>query len=299
MTPEARFLGQPKAFWANVRLISQDVKYTNRRTKQIKVPTISEIRSALEKRDLDSTHLIGPDDALTPMGGLLCDYFDTRARKLNTEAEPHLMDAPRAKKVFETLRKRLNPTVPVRMNLQKGKKRRPSYLTNTVNFLVEAHSGKFSFDHDPQALTMITRDGAPLRTLARRLDGAFPSLVNPIAVWETKEYYYTTTFGSRIADGVYESLLDGLELEELRETEGIEVKHYLMVDGHYTWWDGGGRPYLCRIFDMLHMGYVDEVLFGEETVDRLPTLVKQWVRAAQAASPPKRRALPRSQGSGG
>ena len=92
------------------------------------------------------------------------------------------------------------------------------------------------------------------------MDGAFPSAVNPVAVWEIKEYYYTTTFGSRVADGVYETLLDGMELEELREHEGIDVRHYLMVDAYFTWWECG-RSYLCRIVDMLRMGYVDEVLF--------------------------------------
>ena len=97
------------------------------------------------------------------------------------------------------------------------------------------------------------------------MDGAFPGTINPIAVWEIKEYYYTTTFGSRVADGVYESLLDGMELEELLEHEQIEVKHYLMVDDYFTWWDCG-RSYLCRIIDMLHMGYVDEVLFGNEVI---------------------------------
>jgi hypothetical protein len=117
-----------------------------------------------------------------------------------------------------------------------------------------------------------------LRTLARRVDGAFPKTVNPVAVWEIKEYYHTTTFGSRVADGVYETLLDGMELEELREHEAVEVKHYLIVDAHYTWWDCG-RSYLCRIIDMLHMGYVDEVLFGREVVERLPGLVKEWVAA--------------------
>jgi len=44
-------------------------------------------------------------------------------------------------------------------------------------------------------------------------------------VWEIKDYYYTTTFGIRIAYGVYESLLDGMELEELREHERIDVKN--------------------------------------------------------------------------
>jgi hypothetical protein len=111
--------------------------------------------------------------------------------------------------------------------------------------------------------------------LARRIDGAFPGPVNPVAVWEIKEYYYTTTFGSRVADAVYESLLDGMELEDLR-SEGVEVKHYLMVDDRFTWWDCG-RSYLCRIIDMLHMGYVDEVLFGAEVRDRMPVLVKEWV----------------------
>jgi hypothetical protein len=31
------------------------------------------------------------------------------------------------------------------------------------------------------------------------------------------------------------------------------------------------------LIDMLHMGYVDEVLFGKEVVSRLPAIVKQWV----------------------
>jgi hypothetical protein len=88
--------------------------------------------------------------------------------------------------------------------------------------------------YDPHKLTVVTREGSPLRTLARRIDGAFPSAVNPIAIWEVKEYYYTTTFGSRVADGVYESLLDGMELQELRHVGGIHVRHYLMVDAKYT-----------------------------------------------------------------
>ena len=109
------------------------------------------------------------------------------------------------------------------------------------------------------------------------MDGAFPSTVNPIAIWEIKEYYYTTTFGSRVADGVYETLLDGMELAELNEHEGIDVLHYMIIDSHYTWWDCG-RSYLCRILDAMHMGYIDEVLFGYEVLERLPAIVRKWVR---------------------
>jgi hypothetical protein len=131
----------------------------------------------------------------------------------------------------------------------------------------------------------VTRNGVPLRTLARRVDGAFPSAVNPIAIWEIKEYYNTTTFGSRVADGVYETLLDGMEIEELREHEGIEVKHYLMVDSHFTWWVCG-RSYLCRLIDMLHMGFVDEIFFGREVLDSLPSAVSGWVRTARGRRAP-------------
>jgi len=166
------------------------------------------------------------------------------------------------------------------MNKQKGNKKAEAFLTGIINMLIEKNAGGETCDYDPRELTTITRDGAPLRTLARRVDGAFPSAINPVAVWEIKEYYYTTTFGSRVADGVYESLLDGMELEELREHEHIDVRHYLMVDAHFTWWICG-KAYLCRLVDMLHMGYVDEVLFGEEVVDELPRIVSDWVRLAQ------------------
>ncbi len=48
-----------------------------------------------------------------------------------------------------------------------------------------------------------------------------------------------------------------------------------MIDAHYTWWECG-KSYLCRIVDMLHMGYVDEVLVGREIFSRLPSLVNSW-----------------------
>jgi hypothetical protein len=186
------------------------------------------------------------------------------------------MDARAAEKLFYEYKRKLRPLCPLPMNKQTGRKKAPAYLTGLVNMLVEAHSNKADCDYDPRKLTTVTRDGVPLRTLARRVDGAFPNTVNPVAVWEVKEYYYTTTFGSRIADGVYETLLDGMELEELRENHDVDVKHYLFVDAKGTWWKQG-KAYLCRIVDMLNMGYVDEVLFGREVVAELPRIVAEWM----------------------
>jgi hypothetical protein len=280
MQPDSRFLNQPKSFWANVRSISQEVGYTDRKGKQIAIPTLLQIRTALTHLGLDSHHIADDNDRLTPLGALLTDYFIFRADVLNTHVQTSLMNAKQAETAFHALQAQFAPTTcPLPTNKQKGDKKAPAYLTCIVNMLIEANAQGFECDYNPLSLTTVTHDRQPLRTLARRVDGAFPSTVNPIAVWEIKEYYYTTTFGSRVADGVYETLLDGLEIEELRVETNREIKHYLMVDAHYTWWVMG-KSYLCRIIDMLHMGYVDEVLFGKEVIDRLPHLVREWVAIA-------------------
>jgi len=240
-----------------------------------------DIKLALQQLGLGRGHIVGKHDRPTAFGKTLLAYFRHRADVLNTYVEPHLMNAKQAQRMFEEMRAKLSPTCPLPMNKQKGKKKAPAYLTGLVNMLIEANAEGLPCEYDPRRLTTITRNGVPLRTLARRVDGAFTSTVNPIAVWEIKEYYYTTTFGSRVADGVYETLLDGMELEELREHEKIDVKHYLIIDAHYTWWECG-RSYLCRIIDMLHMRYVDEVLFGYEVVERMPEIVREWVKLARA-----------------
>ncbi len=277
MGPEKRFMNLGKEFWANVRTISQQSGYTVRGTGQIKVHSVPGMMVAMQSVGLGADHLCGTDGNPTKLGNDLHEYFKYRAHVLTTFVEPRLMDVTRAAKTFNDLRSKLNPQCSLPMNKQKGEKAAPAYLTGIVNMLIEANCRGLPCDYDPRVLTTVTRDGTPLRTLARRVDGCFPSTVNPIAIWEIKEYYYTTTFGSRVADGVYETLLDGLELEELREHESIDVRHLLIVDAHYTWWTCG-RSYLCRLVDMLHMGYVDEILFGYEVVERLPSIVRDWVR---------------------
>ena len=281
MNPNELFLKLPKTFWASVRLISQDVGYTEKGTNRIKVPSREQIKTKLEKREIDFDKIQSQIFDSKDFGTLLADYFAYRADTLYSFVEPNLMDGKRARQTFEKFYKKLKPSRQVPMNKQSGEKKAPAYLTGLINMLIEAHSQGLPCDYDPRQLTLITKNGLPIRTLARRVDGAFPRSINPVAVWEIKEYYYTTTFGSRVADGIYESLLDGLELEELRENEQIDVKHYLMIDAHDTWWKQG-KSYLCRVIDMLHMGYIDEVLFGYEVIERLPSLVAEWVEIANS-----------------
>jgi len=288
--PDPRFVSQPKSFWANVRVIGQEAGYTKRtrgsRQQQsaggrIKVPDVPEMLKAMTTLGLASSHIADEAGNVSKTGRMLQAYFKCRADILNDYVEPRLMDRERAKSLFEKLFAELKPACPLPMNKQKREKKAKAFFTGIVNMLIEAHSEGLACDFDPRKLTVVTRDRMPLRTMARRFDGAFPSLMDPIAVWEIKEYYNTKTFGSRVADAVYESLLDGMELRELREHEDVSVKHFLMIDDHYTWWECG-RSYLCRLIDMLHMGYVDEVLFGYEVVERLPKNVRQWVQIARS-----------------
>jgi hypothetical protein len=279
-----RFLAQPREFWASVRLIGQEVGYTVRGKGTIRVPSTLEIEACLNKLQLRSDYLV-EHGHLTEQGELVSAYFQHRADVLNKQVQHQLMTAPQAAELYDQICLDYpDAKAPVPMNKQKAEKRAPAFFTAMINKLIEAHAEGVTVDYDPRGLTLVTRDDVPFRTLARRVDGAFPARVNPIAIWEIKEYYYTTTFGSRVADGVYETLLDGLELAELAdavaalESAAVPVEHYLFVDAHYTWWECG-RSYLCRIVDMLHMGLVSEVMFGREIVERLPLVVPKWAEA--------------------
>ena len=261
-------------------MVSQSAGYTERGTNKVKALNLDEITVVLRNPNLDQRHVVNEDSQCTSFGDSLLEYFEYRARVLNQLVEPRLMDVDDARNAFERLRDQLQPNCPIPMNKQKGEKRAPAYFTGIINMLIEANADGLPCDYSPKSLTTVTRDGFPVRTLARRLDGAFTSPVDPVAVWEIKEYYYTTTFGSRVADAIYESQLDGMELMELRKAEQIQIDHCLFVDSHFSWW-GQGKSYLCRLIDLLHMGLVDEVLFGAEVMQRLPQLVAGWVQQAR------------------
>ncbi|MGA3135362.1 MAG: hypothetical protein ABSC88_05135 [Terracidiphilus sp.] len=275
MKADPRFVRQPREFWAHVRTISQEVGYTDRRTGAIRIPTLDEVREQFQPLGLDVDHIADAAGEVTPFGQLLFAYFNHRANILNDTVQGQLMDKAAAQAEFKRLKVRLKPKCPLPMNKQKGNKKNYAFMTGIVNMLFEANIGDAPCDFDPRSLTTMTKNAMPQRTLARRVDGAFPSVINPVGIWEIKEYYYTTTFGSRVADGVYETLLDGMELEELEAATGRKVHHLLILDDRFTWWQCG-RSYLCRMVDLLHMGFVDEVIFGREVLTRLPDVAREW-----------------------
>jgi hypothetical protein len=287
MQADPRFRSKGFEFWANVRTISEQCGYTSQATatkpRAIRIHTIHDMGKAIAKADLMSDHLVDPQSGKPSQLALdLQDYFAYRAQVLVNQVQPNLMCKQCARRTFLQLQAQLGSTRPVPLNKQSQQKKQPLYLTGIVNMLVEHAIGTRPCDYDPNGLTSFTRSGAPVRTLSRRHDGAFPRKNDPIAIWEVKEYCYTTTFGSKISDGVYITQLDGLEVEEARAA-GIDVQFVLMVDAYETWWLKG-VSYLCRLIDLLHMGYVDEILFGSELLARLPIIVKDWVAAYDAGA---------------
>ena len=103
MKPNKRFSNLPPEFWASVRLISQEVGYSISGEGSIKVPTSEDIKSALEKIDVDHSAIVGRNNKLTGLGKVLTDYYAYRANTLNRLVEPRLMDAQKARKTFNRL----------------------------------------------------------------------------------------------------------------------------------------------------------------------------------------------------
>lgn len=150
----------------------------------------------------------------------------------------------------------------------------PLVFANSVNLVLEKETG-IEFNPNPRMLpTVLDSDNNLQMTLPKWPDGAFPTARNPRAIWEVKEFYSSTTFGSRIADAIYEIMLFNEELDTLHNETGSEVELYLMTDGYEAWQEG--VSYIYRIIDILNMEYIDAAIFGEEVFTQWPEVVADW-----------------------
>lgn len=223
------FIHKDASFWAFIKFISETLGYTERSQGIVKAYTVAELQSLCRKYNVN-TDFQTINDAVM--------YSEMRAELLNNFAEPSLMNAETACAEFENLlptyeREHLHSALP--MNKQKGAMRQVNYFTAIINILTEltvreitGNCAEIGFDCDPRGLTFIwDENNNIIGASSRRFDGAFPSINSPLIVWEIKEYYYATTFGSRVADGVYETQLDGFEFKELYDRTGRKVFHVL------------------------------------------------------------------------
>lgn len=267
----AEFRDMPSSFWAMVKFVSQELKYT--KGGVVRTYTEREIAGLLQSYGLRTDWQQIRN---------IVEYSQLRAATLNDFVRNNLMNAQTARAEFE----RLYPIhrdndflCSLPMNKQKGEMKQTAYFTAIINILAECtirelglFAGKKCFNDDPRSLMYLIDDGEVVGASSRRMDGAYPDIINPRIIWEIKEYYYTTTFGSRVADGVYETQLDGYELRDIWRRTDCCVSHVLFIDGYKTWWEDG-KSYLCRIVDMLNAGLVDEVIIGREVLKRWPDVL--------------------------
>lgn len=270
------FRNMPADFWAFIKYVSENLGYAERGAG-VKVYSIAEIEKLCRWNGI-SAHS-GEIQAAA-------DYSYMRANLLNNFVERRLMTAERACAEFanwEQLHRIRAYQCKLPLNKQKGAMRQVAFFTAIINILTEKtikeelNIKDLGFDDDPRSLMyVINNNNEIIGASSRRFDGAFPSIENPAIVWEIKEYYYATTFGSRVADGVYETQLDGFEFKEICERTGHKIYHVLFIDAYHTWWVQG-KSYLCRLVDALNSGVVDEVIVGEEVFDRWPELLRDVI----------------------
>lgn len=131
---------------------------------------------------------------------------------------------------------------------------------------------------DPQRRAVWLSDGG-MHASARNLDGAIPSLENPVAVWEIKEYWGKTKGGSKMSDAVYECHLVGLELRIFEDANDLSVDHIVFVDGKEQW--NHRRSDLLRLIDLNQQGLVDHLVVGKEVETVWPGLAMDIARKAR------------------
>lgn len=263
-------------FWAIIKFVSEELGYTDRRHGAVRIFTENDVYSLCREMKTRIS-----DDYIHAVA----DYSRWRAETLNNFVRPNLMDAEQARSVFDglyELHQSKGFACKLPMNKQSGAMKQVNFFTAIINIITEdtlANMGVIrehpGFDDDPRGLVYVwDRQGQIVGAASRRFDGAFPTIHNPKIIWEIKEYYYATTFGSRVADGVYETQLDGFEFKAIYDRTGIKVFHVLFIDAYRTWWIQG-KSYLCRIMDAMNAGLVDEVIVGKEVLRRWPEVLQE------------------------
>lgn len=265
------FENESEQFWFRARFIAEGLGYTSPERKaaqrRLRTYTPDEIQQLFESNGLD----ISLREAIRQS-----EYSEARADAADF-ARSMLMTAEEASFEYERFEREaflrgfswesFPSSIP--MNKQKGTKKNVNFLTAFVDISTyfALDGSEYEADYDPRHLLKFTYNkGASLGGVSsRRLDGAISSLFDPLIVWEIKEYYYTTTFGSRIADGVYETRLDGYEFDKFSAIANKRPLHILFTDSYSVWWEQG-KSYLCRLIDMLNEGSVDKIYFGKEVL---------------------------------
>ena len=258
------FKREDKSFWFFIRFISEKLGYSG--NGSVYSYTVDQVEKLCERENID----VSPDRVRRAVL-----YSEMRAELLNNVIEKNLMNVDESSSIFEKMRGTGKYKCKLTMNKQKGALKRVNYYTAVITMIAEGIiGGEENFDPNPRGLIYFLNNKKVIGASSRRFDGAYPSIYNPKIVWEIKEYYYSKSFGSRVADGVYEAELDGYEFNEIYDRTGQKVYHVMFIDGHYTFWELG-KSYLCKFIDILNMGLIDELIVGREVMTRWKEVLEE------------------------
>jgi hypothetical protein len=159
----------------------------------------------------------------------------------------------------------------------------PKVIVATVEVLTRAVCLEEGLDVNvnPQNRAAVA-SGDHIWVSPRRLDGAMPSLFNPVGLWEIKEYWGGTKGGSKMSDAIYECQLVGQELRTFEDRGGPRIRHYAIVDGKGQW--SHRVSDLRRAVDLLCAGLLDELLVGKEVVTEWPRIVREMALLVKGTS---------------
>ena len=194
--------------------------------------------------------------------------WDTRGKMLRIEAEA---------KEFCIEAFKESPKTTQTKNPDHHQSSKAMVLTTTR--LAEAVCREYGFLIDPNPQTRcVWLAERNLHVTARNLDGAVQALLNPILIWEIKEYWGTTSGGSKMSDAVYECALVGRELRDFEKRAGGHIDHAVLLDGKDQW--TSRKSDLLRFCDLYHQGLVDALIIGREIETHWQPFVESVIERA-------------------
>jgi len=199
--------------------------------------------------------------------------WEVRGKMLRTEAEANAFCI----KAFNE-----SPKTTQTKNQDHHQSSKAMVLTTTRLAEAVCRENGLTIDPNPQTRCVWLAQ-RKLHVTARNLDGAIPALLDPILIWEIKEYWGTTSGGSKMSDAVYECALVGRELRDFEKRTGLHVDHAVLLDGKDQW--TSRKSDLLRFCDLYYQGLVDALIVGREVETNWQPYVRSVVDKARRTAP--------------
>lgn len=262
-------------FWHVVRMLADQISARHRYAGAISPGEIIPILKAVDSEAADGLvlYLNGHRDSLERLSA-----YWSRRREVSELILATMRTEDEAKEDYATISDQALQSYGVQVE---GYHKSSKVLVNTVDAIVYRERKAFRVDvnTNPQSRAAIVSD-EHIWVSPRRLDGAIPGLLNPVALWEIKEYWGVKSGGSKMSDAIYELQLVGAELRMFEDEFDIHVNHYAIIDGRQQW--ESRKSDIRRAVDLLYSGLLDELIVGREVITEWPRIVRECCKLAVA-----------------